>query len=463
VTRTPDEGAVATPTFGARLRKLRESAGLSQTALAGDDLHPSYVSLLESGRRAPTADVVAVLAARLGVAPDVLSGEISLEIEQPLALAEASLGLGRSDEAVALLEPFRSEMTTRRCTRDSLIFRATFVAATALENVGQLDEATRLLEVLRTSAESSRHRHPWLRVAVSLVRCYRDAGDLGRSIDVGEEALARCEGLATAALDGHAQLVSTLAGAYSERGDLLRASLLLDELLAQTSRGGSLADQAAAYWNAAITAAERGHALGALRLCDEAAALVSRGDDLRAVARIQVTRAWVLLAQNPPRATEAHDMLSEALPALRQHASAVFVSSAQIELARCDLLLARPEDACREATSALEDATDAHPVERARALTVLGAAYLAQDQRALGVASLEDAAGLLENAQAPRHAASVWRALSDVYRGMGDLERAMSAADRAFDAAGVLAQPVSPVASLPEQREPSRRSSRTSS
>ena len=53
--------------FGRRLRRLREAAGLSQTALAGDDLHPSYISMLESGRRAPTPAALAVIARRLGV------------------------------------------------------------------------------------------------------------------------------------------------------------------------------------------------------------------------------------------------------------------------------------------------------------------------------------------------------------------------------------------------------------
>ncbi len=43
-----------TRAFGERLRTLREAAGLSQTALAGDRFSPSYLSHLESGRREPT-------------------------------------------------------------------------------------------------------------------------------------------------------------------------------------------------------------------------------------------------------------------------------------------------------------------------------------------------------------------------------------------------------------------------
>ena len=457
MTRTPDELAVATPTFGMRLRRLRESAGLSQTALAGVDLHPSYISLLESGRRAPTADVVAVLSGRLGVSPDALSGEISLEIEEPLALAEASLGLGRSAEAIALLEPFRAEMTVRRCTRDALIFRATFVLASALENVGRIDEATGLLESLRTAADSSRARQPWLHVAVSLVRCYRDSGDVSRAIDVGEDALRRFEGMVTASLDGHAQLVATLASAYSERGDLLRAELLLEELLTDTTPSGTSTDKAAAYWNAAIVAAQRGNPLAAMRLCEQASDLISRGDDLRSRARLQITRAWVHLAQDPPQATQARDLVSAALPALHQYAGAVSISSAETELARSELLLGRPEVARQLASAALARVTDAQPLERARALTVLGASLVALDERTLGIASLEDAGRLLTTAQAARQAAAVWRSLGDVYRSIGDFDRAQTSFEAAFAAAGVRAEPVGAAGVVPEQRRPARR------
>lgn len=463
MTRTPDEVVVATPTFGTRLRRLRESAGLSQTALAGDDLHPSYISLLESGRRAPTADVVAVLSGRLGVSADALSGEISLEMEEPLALADAALGLGRSAEAITLLEPFRVEMTVRRCARDSLIFRAGFVLASALENVGRLDEATALLEVLRTAADSSRARHPWLHIAVALVRCYRDSGDIGRAIDVGEDAVRRCDGTMTAALDGHAQLVSALAGAYSERGDLLRAELLLEGLLAETPASGSPADQAAAYWNAAIVAAQRGHALEAMRLCEQASSLISLGDDLGARARLQITRARVHLAQDPPQAGQARDLVTDALPALEQYAGAVSLSSAETELARSELLLGRPDVARERASAALGRVTEDQPIERARALTVLGAALLALDERALGIASLEDAGRLLGAAHAPRQAAAVWRSLSDVYRGMGDMDRASAAVNEAFAAAGVLAEPVGAPGLVPEQRRASGRSTHATS
>ena len=60
--------------FGPVLRRLRVAAGLSQEALAAEaDLHRTFISLLERGRRAPSLEVVFRLAEALKVsATDVV-------------------------------------------------------------------------------------------------------------------------------------------------------------------------------------------------------------------------------------------------------------------------------------------------------------------------------------------------------------------------------------------------------
>ncbi|MFC7617417.1 helix-turn-helix domain-containing protein [Actinokineospora soli] len=62
------------PEFGQRLRRLRLAKGLSQRDVAGTVVNPSYISLLESGARVPTLEVVMQLAAALEVAPEDLAG-----------------------------------------------------------------------------------------------------------------------------------------------------------------------------------------------------------------------------------------------------------------------------------------------------------------------------------------------------------------------------------------------------
>jgi len=96
----------------------------------------------------------------------------------------------------------------------------------------------------------------------------------------------------------------------------------------------------------------------------------------------------------------------------------------------------------RHAAAALRSLEPSYRLERARSLATLGAASVALGEVAAGVESLESAARLLEDSQAPRQAGAVWRQLSEVYRLLGDAARALDAADRALDAVGVVREPM---------------------
>jgi transcriptional regulator with XRE-family HTH domain len=162
-------GAVAT--FGERLRRHREQAGLSQAALAGDDLHPSYVSLLESGRRRPTPAAIQVLATRLGLTVEELAGQPGVDVLETTLLAEAALSTGRSAEAVDLLSELVASFAEPRLAADREAYRAAEIHATALERSNDLAGAVARWEVLRQVAETAPARLPWLPAVVALVRC----------------------------------------------------------------------------------------------------------------------------------------------------------------------------------------------------------------------------------------------------------------------------------------------------
>src|SRR5580704_12738572 len=89
--------------LGQRLRALRIERGLSQAELAGDLVSPSYVSLIEAGRRSPEREVLEGLARKLGCSPILLESGIAPEEinEQRLRLqfAEIALANGDLDEA----------------------------------------------------------------------------------------------------------------------------------------------------------------------------------------------------------------------------------------------------------------------------------------------------------------------------------------------------------------------------
>ncbi|HET6658278.1 MAG TPA: tetratricopeptide repeat protein, partial [Gaiellaceae bacterium] len=92
---------------GERLRLARTAARLSQKDIAFDDCTSGYVSLIESGRRVPSLQVVRGLAVRLGVSESWLATgaeEVAAVGESDPRLAEADLAvrLGELDEAETL-------------------------------------------------------------------------------------------------------------------------------------------------------------------------------------------------------------------------------------------------------------------------------------------------------------------------------------------------------------------------
>lgn len=75
---------------GRVIRKYRETAGLSQEALAEEaGLHRTYISLVERGRRNISVDALSQIAEALGVYPSRLMADAEKEPE-PSSSAEAT-------------------------------------------------------------------------------------------------------------------------------------------------------------------------------------------------------------------------------------------------------------------------------------------------------------------------------------------------------------------------------------
>ena len=85
-------------TFGARLRRIRRSRGLTQKDLAEPVYSDAYVSTLEADRRHPSREAIRYFAQKLGVdEEELLSGRPShlhstLDIDTKEARRDASNG-----------------------------------------------------------------------------------------------------------------------------------------------------------------------------------------------------------------------------------------------------------------------------------------------------------------------------------------------------------------------------------
>ena len=426
----------------ARLRQARLRAGLSQGELAGAELSASYVSLLESGRRNATPATLEILASRLDCTADFLArGEDAGQADRlRLALSYADLALRNGEPRDALTQlQVLTEARPDLGAEDMLRVRR--LRAQALEGLGDLEEALREIEDLRRDAQEARRYDEHLRLTVDAVRCYQEAGDVAYALDVGEAALATVRSWGLTGTDTHAELASSVLGAYYVRGDVLRAQQMATEVLDVVGAAGSAQARAAVYWNASLLSEQRDDIPAALMLAERALAVYAEGDDVRALARLRVAYGWLLLRCMPARPEDAVRELTISRAALVDVGSEVDVAYCDTELGRCELLLGRPDQALSLADSALARLGSQPRVERAYTTLVRARALLALDRREEAVTTYREAASALSAGDLNSDAASAWRELADAFAQLGLLEDATLAYQQALTDAGVRAAP----------------------
>ncbi|HEX6336621.1 MAG TPA: helix-turn-helix domain-containing protein [Jiangellaceae bacterium] len=435
---TPGESLV-----GRRIHARRLELGLTQAEVAAGMLSPSYLSLVESGRRQPAPAALAHIAERLGVDPGYLLDGIDAEVRRRarLALGHAEVALHRGDIADAYTR--FAALEDDPGLGDEQHRRVRLGRAIAAERKGDLEEALRLLGELAEEARREPNVHPWMDVAEALSRCYHEAGDLDMAIHTGEEAMQSAAELGLEGGDEYVRLGCTVLMGYYERGDLARATVLAADLIRGAESSGAPHSRGAAYWNAALLAESRGQIGEALSLVDRALALFGESDDRRNLARLRVCYAWLLLQQQPPEAEQALDLLDRVADEIQVHGGAIDLGYYATERARALLALGRLDEARAAALDSLDRLGDQPRIESARARLLLGRILREQGKSDETLEQCTVAANMLEEMGASRQAAAAWRELGDLYRDLGRIDETLDAYDRAL-----VAVRVSPVAGV---------------
>ncbi|HZE30896.1 MAG TPA: helix-turn-helix domain-containing protein [Actinoallomurus sp.] len=430
----PGQGSV-----GERVRNLRLSKHLSQAQLAGTELSDSYISLIESGKRTPTPAVVRLLASRLSCLPEYLSEGIEPEERLHLQVrarhAELSL-LG--DDAPQALAWF-SEILEAVDNDPELMKRARWGRARALETLGRGEEAIKALEELREEAARDRGRAGWLPVTIVLSRCYRVAGDLGRTLALGESALNRLADLGLLGGEDAAEIGRTLIATYLDRGEPTPAYELAERLLAASEPDPAV--MISAYVDASKQALDEGEGGESLYLAEQALALHAGGDQAKAQARLRVTAARTLLPSgaSPVDAGKALELLNAAGPML----TGMDAAECQIEMARSKVLIGEPASAVTIAEHVLAElgARPETTVTTIRARLMLAQALIATGERDAALAALRAARDELAGLETSRATARVWRELGDLFGTAEDATAMMDAYRKALESAGLRSSP----------------------
>ena len=440
--------------FGTRLRQVRLKTGLSQSDLASGIMSASHISLIESGRRSPSPELLEQLAERLGVAPEYLSnGPSSKAVEsrrKDLLFAEIALKNGDPEFAENSLKSLIAELAIGENLEFAV--QARHLYARVLERLGRLEEASHELRQAIVVAESSGLPLEAVEMTITLSTCAREAGDFLKALE-----------LITAAQDSfptelrnsatYARLLSSAIGIHYIRGDYLRAQELSDQALTIFDDRTQPSAQAAILWNASLAADANQDVTKALLLAQRAAGLYSESDDRRAEGQLRIAISWLFTRQTPPNSIAAREQLVRAEVLLEHYGTALDIAALETEFARVEWLEDNFEQALKHATSALSRLS----ISKDRLQSAEAHLLVARGQISLGnevesSMNLSAARNILAAMEPSRVNAFAWRELGDIYARQGFRDDALTAYREALHDAGV---PASPLAFSETQNEES--------
>jgi tetratricopeptide (TPR) repeat protein len=426
--------------LGKRIRLSRIRKGLSQAQLALPELSDSYISLIESGKRVPTPDVVRLLARKLGCSVSYLASGIDEDAQQQmrttLEYAEIALQNGEAAEArnrfaELLVNPDLNALP-------ELARRARWGHALALESAGELEEALGELAVLGESVSPEYDTDEWCRLNIVISRCHRAIGDLAESVAVGERAFAEVTAKPGPWSDETVKLGATLVSAYIERGDLVSARQLTDRLVECADELGSPVARMAAYWEASLVARYQADLEMAVSHAQRALALLGEANDPRNLSRLRAEYGHLILLADASNVAQARDELRRAIDEMTENAAGeVDIARTLIDLARAEIAMGEPDLAADRADEALNLLGDEPRLATAGALVALAEARMRLGRAADAAEVLDRATACLEQMEPSMEAAEGWFHLGDLLAETGPPERRAEAYRRALACAGL--------------------------
>ena len=394
---------------------------MSQSELAGGEVSPSYISLIESGRRMPSEEIAQAIAERLGVPlsefgivsaanPDERADLVRRLVVARSARAEDGYAFA-AQELVALVEEADS------LGEDDVAWEASWELA---ETYGDLDQPVDRDAVLRRLLDdpltnsSIRLR---ARVAAAIAELAQSRGRLPEAVRAAEQAVAAAAALDAGALEWCRARLALIA-AYTACDDLDRAGEALRDILDRLDELPTDRLRGLACWAAADLHVATGRPADAVPLLNRATGLLPPRADLRQSARLSLATVRVWLAVDRPM-----DDVEELLGWTRRAFSMVGTEADRVQLAAVEASVLAREGRFAEALTLAADVRPAPglpPHELAASLLTAAEVQVAGGRPADGERSCRRAAELFDETGAHRRAARAWRTLVDVVADRGD-------------------------------------------
>ncbi len=435
--------------LGARLKRARQRAGLTQGQTADGCSSTAYVSRIEAGQRRPAPELLESLAARLSCSlEDLLAApseptvpaaaepgfdnEVVDALRLQIDYADLSL---RTGEAAAALAGVSAVLADGVSLPRGLDREVRLLHARALSSTGDLNGAIIVLEDL---VEDDEVDLLWISAVMLLSRSYRVSGDLSQAVDVGQRADAAIKAMGLESTTEAVQLAVTVAMAHSERGDVNLATRICARAVARAEESDSAVAQASAYWNSSVVESEQGRTDVALTLAGRALALLETTEDARSLARLRGQLGMLQLAMSPPEADAALENLLRSERDL-QWIRTDDLDRAELRLgqARARLLLGDVEEAAVIAEDCAGSAAGTAPLLASRAMVLLGQVAAARGRSEESIDYFRSAILTLSGMGADRRAAELWFELGSLLQEHGLITEAMDAYRRAAASTGL--------------------------
>lgn len=405
---------------GSRIRHLRRQRRLSQKQLAEPVVSASFLSLIESGARRPSPEVLTHIATRLEVDPDeLLTGQprhrdVALELD--LQGARDRLRLGDLDGAHELADRVAREARDFGFAR--IEAKCCEIRASIEEKRARVDSA---LELYRAAERLWNGEPPHLRfqTTAGLARCTLHLGDPRYAAHLLESYLHELESDGVPDPTATMRTYASLVLCYSAISLVNKAAEAADKAQALAPRVSDQEQLACMNMNVARSLFEQGRiadSLDAIRQAEKAFQTLGWEVD---AARAQLSRGLVQLEKGD--VDEARSNLTAAVEVLRSADNLADAARALNELGKLERICGNLPEA------------EVHLHEAQDYLSGSDFAERALNQRELGLCTKEnrpnEAMGFLRRAVdlyvlagATKEVAVTYRLLGDLHRSIGDLE-----------------------------------------
>lgn len=298
------------PAFGRRLRKMRMSRGLSQTALVGEGMSTGYLSRLESGARQPTDRAVAYLADRLGLKPADFEEPSAGSLTHALTLASSTA----PEAGPGAMEALREALDADGHEEPVVRWQALWLLARARRVEGDHEDERSYLEELVGLGEEADLPELRVRGLTRLARCLRSLGEIAPALEVSVRAhhLARDSSLG---VSDQAAALLALVSVETEAGRLPDARAHADELTDLVA-GRSDTLWAEAMWTAAAVRMRQGDHRGAQECLEQTLERFSSGEDLLLWLRLRLAAGRLHLQKTPAEPAAAERCITAAESAM---------------------------------------------------------------------------------------------------------------------------------------------------